>query len=376
MATEVNQTMEQESKEGTGQSCTRPVKWAVLVDDIPVPVPQREVKATVIKTQASVPEGRLLIRDHNSPEDVILTDDEVVDLAMGNVFYTLSACDVHPRQRCHAQAKLAFFVDDRPEVTIRPAQTGQSIRELFSLPLNANLVRDTEGEVDQPVALTDAVSFAEGPVFYTRTVPAVLSITVNARVFTEHDGVKRIMTGEEIARLVYPENPRETRIWLVGEGKREIGLDEPITLQGCEVFDVVRKKVDGGYEPTRVERELEQLRASGQCVTAVAKPIAAVVYHDLRTRPGSTTAKTDVLVPIPGAYPGQMIDLAYLPDDSALIGRVKGNPQDHRIQVLGRVWRQISYHPHNGGGGPKWNPAIHGFHTYLGEVISWLYDAK
>lgn len=363
-------------KPNVEQQCTRPTKWAALVDDVAIPMPEREVKAIVIKEQACVPDERVLIRDHNSPQDVIMADNEIVDLAKGNVFYTLSACEVQPRQACDGPPKLAFFVDDRPELTVRDSQTGQTIRELFGIPLHANLIRDTEGENDQPILLTDVVLFKDGPVFYTRIVAAAFSITVNARIFTEHNGVKHVMTGQEIASLVYPERPRETRIWLVSDGNREIGLDEQIELHGCEVFDVVRKKVDGGYEAARIERELSELRASGQVVTAVTNPVEAVVYHDLRTRPGSAVPKTDVLVPIPGGYPAQMLDGAYLPEDSPLIGRVKGSPQDHRITALDRVWRQISYHPHNGGGGPNWNPAIHGLHTYLGEIVSWLYDAN
>jgi hypothetical protein len=184
------------------------------------------------------------------------------------------------------------------------------------------------------------------------------------------------MSGREIAGLVYPDAPNETRIFFVSEGGREIGLDEKVEIHGCEVFDVVRKKVDGGYENSRIHQELDRLRQSGQGVSLVTGAEPAVVYHALRARPGSAVNTTDVLVPVPSAYPGQMIDWAYLPDDSPLMGRVKGNPQDHRVTALGRVWRRISYHPHNGGGGPAWNPALHGFHTYVGELLSWLYNAN
>jgi hypothetical protein len=123
-----------------------------------------------------------------------------------------------------------------------------------------------------------------------------------------------------------------------------------------------------------VDLELEKLRESGQAVTKNANP-DAVIYHDLRTRPGNSVAKTDVMVSIPGGYPGQMLDGAYLPEGSPLIGKVKGSPQG-QINAVGRAWRLISYHPHHGGGGPAWNPAIHGFHTYIGELLSWLYDAN
>jgi len=121
-----------------------------------------------------------------------------------------------------------------------------------------------------------------------------------------------------------------------------------------------------------VKRELDDLCSGGQKMTLCDAPANAVVYHDLRARRGGEVSTTDVLVPIPGGYPGQMIDLAFLPEDSPLIGKVKGQPEGTRITALGRTWRQISYHPHNGGGAPAWNPAIHGFHTYLGELISWL----
>ena len=36
--------------------------------------------------------------------------------------------------------------------------------------------------------------------------------------------------------------------------------------------------------------------------------------------------------------------------------------------LSGRTWRRISYHPHNGGGGPAWNPALYNFHTYAGRT--------
>jgi len=356
--------------------CGRPAKWAALVEDTVILLPERKVSAEVIKAQASVSPEKVLVRDHNSPDDEILQNEDLVDLAEGNVFYTLAECEAHPRGPCSAPPKLAWFVDDRPEVTIRRVQTGETLRELFSLALHSKLIRDHAGPTDEPIDLTSKVSFDDGPVFFTRHVEAALSITVNARVFTEAEGVRKVMSGREIASLVYPDAPNETRIFFVSEGGREIGLDDNVEIHGCEVFDVVRKKVDGGYENSRVHQELERIRHSGQEVSLVGAAEPAVIYHALRTRPGCAVSTTDVLVPVPPSYPGQMIDWAYLPDDSPLIGRVKGNAQDHRITALGRVWRRISYHPHNGGGGPAWNPAVHGFHTYIGELLSWLYNAN
>jgi hypothetical protein len=356
-------------------SRTAGAKWAALVDDVIVPLPQRVVKVGVIKSQAGVADDHALVRDHNSPDDVVIGDDELVDLALGNNFYRLPKCDVRPRNHCLAPPKLAYFVDDRAEITINPNQTGTTVREWFGLPANCLLVRDLESPIDDQIGPNDPAKFADGSVFYSREAPATLRITVNHRVFTEANGVKREMSGVEIAALVFPEDPRQTTVRLHSAGDRPVGLDEVVHIKGCEVFDVTRCNVVGGFEAMRVEREVEQLRSSGAPVTLVTEPTPVVVYHDLRTRSDFPVTKTDVLVPVPGGYPGQMIDWAYLPDDSPLIGKVNGSPQDHCISVLSRVWRQISYHPHRGGGGPAWNPTLHGFHTYIGEVMSWLSHA-
>src|SRR2546426_203631 len=100
------------------QNCSPAPKWAALVDDELIPMPQQFVKASVIKAQAQIPSDFALVRDHDSPEDTILPDDETVDFAKGNVFYRMETCDAKPRGHCHAPPKLALFVDDRPEVTI------------------------------------------------------------------------------------------------------------------------------------------------------------------------------------------------------------------------------------------------------------------
>jgi hypothetical protein len=341
-----------------------------MVDDVPIPLPRQHVLVSVIKAQAGLSADFVLVRDHNSPEDVVLEDHGSVDLAAGNVFYRLRACEVEPRGTCHAPPKLAFVIDDRAEVTVRPTQTGQTLLELFSIPLNTRLFRDTNSPEDPLIGSEASANFEDGPVFYTREVETRLAITVNSRVFTEHDGVKREMTGREIAALVYPQNAADTRVWFTSDGNREVGLDEKVHIRGCEVFEVVRKNVTGGFESERLQREIEELRAGGLRVTLISEPVPAVVYHDLRATPGGSG--TDVLVPVPSAYPGQFIDWAYLPQESPLIGRLKGSPQDHYIPALGTTYRRISYHPHNGGGGPAWNPGQHGFHTYLGELLSWL----
>ena len=87
-------------------------KFGAVVDDVPYPVPRQKLLVSILKSQAGVGDDVVLVRDHNSPLDVILDDDQLVDLANGNVFYTLSKCDVQPRGHCSSPPKFAYFVDD------------------------------------------------------------------------------------------------------------------------------------------------------------------------------------------------------------------------------------------------------------------------
>lgn len=355
------------------QDCGEP-KWRVLVDDAGVSMPQQVVPVAVIRAQAQVADDFVLVRDHNSPHDVVLSEEDEVDLRDGNVFYTLRRCDVQPRGDCRDPAKLALFVDDRAEVVTRREQTGKLVRQLFSIPLNVSLIRDFESPDDQSIELDDDLSYEHGPVFVTRQREDGLKITVNSRVFTEDDGVKPQMTGGEIAALVYPESPQETCVWLTSGEKKLIEFAQSIVIALCGTFDVVRKGVTGGYTKTRVGMEIEKLTEGGANVTVIDQP-QAVVYHDLTVKPGMPVASSDVLVLIPGGYPGQLLDGAYLPEDSPLFGRVKGQTQANLVTALGRRWKLVSYHPHTNGIGPPWDPTRHGIHTYIGEIMSWLYDA-
>ena len=357
------------------RKCERIAKWGALVDDEVISSPGHKVSVAVLKDQRGLNEEHVLVRDHNSPDDTVLEDSLEIDLSEGNVFYSIRRCDLVQRRTCAAPAKLAWIVDDRPEITVRPEQTGEMLRRLFRLPAHSQISRDFRSPDDAGIGDEETILFLEGPVFYTRERNAELKITVNARIFTEHDGVKGVMTGQEIAQLVYPENPRAVCIWLTSNGSREIGLDESISIKGCESFDVVRKGVTGGFETSRIELEVKKLRASGAKVEFIPAQLV-VIFQDLHTRPGLPINLTDVLVKVPSSYPGQMLDGAFLPEGSPLIGRVKGSPQNTFETALGKRWQLVSYHPHNGGGGPQWNPAQHGFHTYLGELLSWLYDAQ
>src|SRR5258705_3268135 len=77
-------------------NCRPASKWVAIVNDRPIPMPERRVKVATIREQAAVPKDYALLRDHNSPDDVVMPDNGVVDLGDGNVFYTEPLCDVKP----------------------------------------------------------------------------------------------------------------------------------------------------------------------------------------------------------------------------------------------------------------------------------------
>jgi hypothetical protein len=74
-----------------------------------------------------------------------------------------------------------------------------------------------------------------------------LYITVNRRRFDERSGVKRHMTGAEIAALVgVPATNAVVRIEHE-HGTTEVGIDQKIEIHEGERFLVTRKTVEGGY---------------------------------------------------------------------------------------------------------------------------------
>lgn len=359
-----------------GAACN-PSKWFAHINDTRIPAAQRSVLVRVLKTQASVPDGHVLVRDHNSPNDVALEDDQTIDLGEGNVLYTVPKCDLQPRGHCAESAKLAFSVDDRVEITTRPDQTGKGLRDWFGIAADRDLFRDHESAVDESIEDGASVMFSKGPVLVTREAKDKgLKIIVNNKPFTKADGVKTPMTGLEIAALVSPA-PDKTDVYRLEKGERvAVALTASVTIENCLEFVVVRQSVQGGFQPARIDVELGLLREHGAAVTFVEGANAAVVYHQLPTRPGFALPDADVLVPVPSGYPGAALDWAYLEEGSPLLGHVPGAQQGGRIAALGKTWVQVSYHPHNGGGAPPWNKDRHGFHTYLDEILAWLNQAR
>lgn len=199
-----------------------------------------------------------------------------------------------------------------------------------------------------------------------------LYIFVNRIRFVKRQGVKREMTIDELTGLVGLTSETATvRRLLCGDE-----LSEPLVcsqkIEPGDQFVVTRKCVSGGFQD-RIEMELSQLRESSQTVDFVRGQTSYVIYRGVPTKtPG---VKTDVIVAVPNGYPASMIDRAGFPENAPQISEVRGSPQEV-VNVAGQSWRLISYHPHAGGGGLPWNPAIHGFHTYFFEVLSWLEVGK
>ena len=165
------------------QNCGSAPKWAALITDRLFPMPRRKLAARDILDQAGVGRDFVLVRDHGSPNDVVLDDDALVDLAEGNVFNVIARCEAGPRPHCTGPAKLAFVCDDAWEVTLIGKQTGHSLKRLLGLPDDAELQRDYESPNDKPIGNDETVEFKDGPVLTCRSEHATkdIKIVVNGR---------------------------------------------------------------------------------------------------------------------------------------------------------------------------------------------------
>lgn len=134
-------------------------------------------------------------------------------------------------------------------------------------------------------------------------------------------------------------------------------------------------------EPIHIQRiraELQLLSEKGIQAELVRGNQDFVLYRSIETSGKALILpeRTDVLVPVPAGYPASMIDMPALPKDSPLITRVIGSNIQGEHLVNGILWGLCSYHPYNGGGGPPWNPMMHGFHDYYNHIYFWLNKLK
>lgn len=168
-------------------------KWAAVVDDRLIPLPRRRLNARDILAQAGAADASLL-RDYNQPDDALISVDSVVDLAQGNVFRTISVCEdriaaAPPRHG----AKLAFVMDDAWEVTVQPKQTLESLRGLFDLTDEAEILRDYESPHDEAIPPGAEIRFEDGMVFRAQTVNIAVKVNNQPVQFA-----KRRVTGLDV----------------------------------------------------------------------------------------------------------------------------------------------------------------------------------
>jgi hypothetical protein len=175
------------------QNCNPAPKWAALIGDRLFPMPRQKLTARDILDQAGVGRDSVLVRDHGSLNDVVLSDETLVDLAEGNVLRVIPRCEAGPQQHCTAPPKLAFVNDDAWEVTLIAKQTGHSLKRLLGLPDDSELFRDFESPDDQPIGDNETVLFTDGPVFTSRGKPAPkeVKIIVNGR--------EKVVTGKSLS---------------------------------------------------------------------------------------------------------------------------------------------------------------------------------
>jgi hypothetical protein len=175
------------------QNCDSAPKWAALIDDRLFPMSRRRLMARDILDQAGIGLNFVLIRDHETRNDVPFAADTAVDLAGGNVFRSAARCEPGPNPHCPGAAKLAFVCDDEWEVTLIDTQTGRSLKRLLGLPDEAVLLRDFESPNDHPIGDDEAVAFRDGAVFTCSNRPAFRE----TKIFV--NGREKVVSGKTIS---------------------------------------------------------------------------------------------------------------------------------------------------------------------------------
>jgi len=234
-----------EHKEGLGvaeakhtPNCRSESKWAAVLGDRLLQMPRRVVLAKDIKHEAGIGPDFALVRDYNSPHDTVFADDAEVDLAEGNVFRVIPACEAAPTKPCREPAKLAFVVDDIWEITTNPNHTGETLRHLFALPPEVKLFRDSRSPEDELIGDADKIRFADGPVF--RTEGLVITVKVNK---TDVKFTKRRVTGEEIKKTAAQQGatipPGGILYKVTPKGLEKIADQDVVCLKECDEFRCV-----------------------------------------------------------------------------------------------------------------------------------------
>jgi hypothetical protein len=221
-------------------NCRPAPKWAAVIEDRLFPMPRQKLTVRDIIDQAGFGPDVVLQRDHNSPNDVILDDDQVVDLGEGNVFRVIPRCEAGPLPACVEPAKRAFVLDDDWKVTVIPKQTGRSLKGLFDLPNDVELLRDFESPNDKVIADDEHVHHAEGCVFTARKLVLTIKVNNNPVRFT-----KRRVTALEVKQTAIAQGVQIGEDFVLhaitpdGNQGPAIPDDKKLVLKPCDEFRCV-----------------------------------------------------------------------------------------------------------------------------------------
>jgi hypothetical protein len=72
-----------------------------------------------------------------------------------------------------------------------------------------------------------------------------LHIFINKIKYDETEGVKKTMTGRELAALV-PVDPKFAEITRIHPKEEKIGIDQTITIEMADQFEIIRTNVQAG----------------------------------------------------------------------------------------------------------------------------------
>lgn len=362
-------------------------KWAALVDDQHLPTPERRVKVSVLKAQAGIPKDLALLRDVSPAEDVLLRDDDLVDLAEGNVFYSRKGCFESSSAPCTGKPKLAWFVDDHHEVSLLAEQTGNSIRELFSLKHYQCLLRDYDSPNDPPITEDERIRFEDGPVFVTcveiekcckdgESPPPCRGYLIRV------DDTKIIVrkpnpTGREILILA-GKDPNSTMLnQKIGKRFEPVPLDKKVDLTACgiERFTTLpNEQSEGRPILTRAfalpEEDQELLDGSDlEWGTVMDGTNLWLIIHKVPLPAAFIQRPTSVAIQIQRGYPSAQLDMAYFHPPVERVDRKTIPATEAMVSIQGTTWQRWSRHYTSKN---PWKAGVYNTFTHYLLSLSWL----
>jgi hypothetical protein len=364
-----------------------PPRWFALIQDRVVLLPRQILTALTIKEQAVVGPDYVLIRDYQSPSDVTFGDNNEVNLAQGNVFRIANRCQPVTCQTVpDALPKLAFLVDDRVTTTPQAKQTEDSLRRLFNLGPEVELLRDMESPDDKPIATDEQIHFKDGPVFLTcvdmgkhcGSCPLPHARRYIIRVDDKRAVVdKAKVTGREILVLA-GFDPAVTMLnQKVGKRFEPVPLDKLVDLTACGVerFTTLPNEQSEGRPAMRrqvalPEEDVDLLDGSDLVWETITDSQGRwLLIRDIPLREVFVSEPTSVAIQIPSGYPSTALDMAYF---SPPIRRKDGStiPCTEATQVVdGSSWQRWSRHytPAN-----PWKVGAYNVFTHYLLSQSWL----